>query len=265
MKKIVALIAAISIIQVAYGCFIMFLTDGKNVMIANHEDWYARDAEITFVPRSGAKMGLLYFDFISEGTPQGGMNEEGLFFDGTRTPNAPYADNSKKPSCNCNIWKKILEECSTVDQAIGYIEKYKIPEIEDVHVMFADRKGNSAVIGVYNNKLQVHRRNGNYQLVTNFNLSNPSYGGEPVCTRFAAADSLLHIDSSVTIANIEKILSHTDQQGFTVYSNIYNLTTGNVYIYSIYTRNNYTKKVKINLMNELKKGKHSVPIKTLCK
>lgn len=264
MKKVIAVIAAISFLPAAYGCFIMFLTDGKNIMIANHEDWYARDAEVTFVPGSGSKMGLLYFDFKSEGTPQGGMNEAGLFFDGTRTPNAPYADNNKKPSCNCYIWKKILEECTNVEQAIGYVEKYNIPEIEDVHIMFADRKGNSAIIGVYDNKLQIHKRNGNYQLVTNFNLTNPSYGGEPVCTRFAAADSLLRIDSSATIPNIEKILSHTDQQSLTVYSNIYNLTTGDVYIYSVYTRNNFTKKVKLNLMSELKKGRHSVPIKTLC-
>lgn len=265
MKKIFTTILAISILPTAFGCFIMFLTDGKNIMIANHEDWYARDAEITFIPRTAKKLGLLYFDFASEGTPQGGMNEAGLFFDGTRTPNAPYPDNNKKPSCNCYVWKKILEECTTVGQAIEYVEKYKIPEIEDVHIMFADSKGSSAVIGVYDGNLQVHRRSGNYQLVTNFNLSNPSYGGQPLCQRFAAADSLLHIDSSATISNIEKILLHTNQEDFTVYSNIYNLTTGEVYIYSVYTRNNFTKKVKVNLIDELKKGKHSFEIKKLFK
>ncbi len=265
MKKIITTFFATLVLPAAFGCFIMFLTDGKDVMVANHEDWYARDAEITFIPAIGKKAGMLYFDFASEGTPQGGMNEAGLFFDGTRTPNAPYADNSKKPSCNCYIWKKILEDCTTVDEAIAYVKKYRIPEIEDVHILFADKQGHSAVMGVYDGVLQVHHRKGNYQLLTNFNLTNPSYGGEPVCKRFAAADSLLHLDSSTKISNIEKILFYTNQEDLTVYSNIYNLTKGDVYVYSVYTRNNFTRKIKINLGNELKKGKHSVAITKLFK
>ncbi len=246
-----------------FACFIMFLTDGKNILIANHEDWYARDAEVTFIPASKNKLGLLYFDFASEGTPQGGMNEAGLFFDGTRTPNAPYPGNEKKVDCHCYIWKKILEECTTVEQAIAYTQKYRIPELEDIHVLFADRAGHSAIVGVYDKKLQVHRNTHRYQLLTNFNINNPSYGGEEPCRRFAAADSLLRIDSTASIDNVQKILSKTHQDDLTVYSNIYNLTTGDVYIYSVYTRKDFTNKIKLNLVAELKKGRHSISIKKL--
>jgi predicted choloylglycine hydrolase len=247
----------------AFACFIMFLTDGKHVLIANHEDWYARDAEITFVPATQNKIGMLYFDFKSEGTPQGGMNEAGLFFDGTRTPNAPYPDNLHKTDCHCYIWKKILSECATVEQAIAVVEKYRIPEIEDIHILFADKAGHSAIIGVYDKKLQIHRNTHNYQLLTNFNITNPSYGGETPCTRYAAADSLLKLDSSVTISNVQKILSFTHQEELTVYSNIDDLTTGDVYIYSVYTRKGFTNKIKLNLHNELKKGRHNVSIRSL--
>ncbi len=65
MKKIIATCVATSFISASFGCFIMFLTDGKTILIANHEDWYARDAEVTFVPPSGKKFGMLYFDFTS--------------------------------------------------------------------------------------------------------------------------------------------------------------------------------------------------------
>ena len=262
-KKVIITLGFFCFFSSAFGCFIMFLTDGKTVLVANHEDWYARDAEVTFIPASGKKYGMLYFDFASEGYAQGGMNTAGLFFDGTRTPNAPYPDNNTKQDCHCYIWKKILEECATVDQAIVYVQKYKISELEDIHVMFADKSGHSAVVGIYKEQLQIHRRTANYQLLTNFNLSNPSYGGEPVCQRYAAADSMIHLDSSVTINNVQKILSHTGQEELTVYSNIYNLTSGEVYVYSVYTRRNFTKKVKINLVNELIKGKHSIRIKNL--
>lgn len=263
MKKIIVTFFAFFFFKTVCGCFIMFLTDGKNILVANHEDWYARDAEVTFVPASGSKLGMLYFDFTSEKTAQGGMNTAGLFFDGTRTPNAPYPANDAKEDCHCYIWTRILQECKTVDEAISYIEKYKVPELEDIHVLFADKNGNSAVLGVYKGDLQIHRRNGNYQLLTNFNLSNPSYGGEPKCYRYAAADSMLHIDSSATIENVQKIMAQTNQEDLTIYSNIYNLTMGEVYVYSLYTRKNFTNKVKINLANELRKGKHSIAIQKL--
>ncbi len=243
-----------------FACLILFITDGRNILVANHEDWYARDAEISFVPAEGRSFGMLYFDFASERSAQGGMNTAGLFFDGTRTPYAPYQANNSKPDCHCYIWKKILAECSTADQALSYIRKFRVPEIEEVHILLADRSGNSIVVGIYNDSLQVHRRSKNYQLLTNFNLNNPSYGDEPPCERFARADSMLALDSAATIINLEKILSKTHQGALTVYSNIYNLTSGEVYIYQ---KANFFKKVKINLAGELKKGRHAVRIEAL--
>jgi len=245
-----------------FACLILFITDGKTVLVANHEDWYARDSEVTFIPAEGKKFGMLYFDFTSEKTAQGGMNTAGLFFDGTRTPFAPYEENQSKEDCKCYIWTKILAECASVDQALDFVEKYKIPEIEDVHILFADKKGNSAVVGVYGGKLQIHRRAGNHQLLTNFNLTDPSYGDEPPCQRFATAQKMLGSDSSATVKNLEKILSTTHQNDLTVYSNIYNLASGEVYVYN---RADFTRKVKFNLAAELKKGRHVVSIPSLFK
>ena len=128
MKKLWILLWFLFCFDKLFACLILFITDGKIVLVANHEDWYARDAEATFVPSHDNKLGMLYFDFASEKTAQGGMNTAGLFFDGTRTAYAPYPANNKKIDCSCYIWTKILGECSTVDQAIEYIEKYKIPE-----------------------------------------------------------------------------------------------------------------------------------------
>ncbi|MEP6747516.1 MAG: carcinine hydrolase/isopenicillin-N N-acyltransferase family protein [Bacteroidota bacterium] len=255
MKKYLLIVLFSFLFIPTFACLILFITDGKNILVANHEDWYANDAEITFIPANGKKMGMLYFDFASEGTAQGGMNTAGLFFDGTRTPYAPYPDNNKKEDCHCYTWKRLLEECSTTAQAIAFVEKYKIPEIEDIHILFADRNGNAAIIGVYDGKLQIHRREKKYQLLTNFNITDPSYGGEEPCKRFATAEAMLKTDSSVSVHNLENILSKTHQDALTAYSNIYNLTTGEVYIYR---KANFQKKVKVNLVSELKKGKHAI-------
>jgi len=262
VKKILFSLLFILPFTRVFACLILFITGGKTVLVANHEDWYARDAEVTFIPAQEKKFGMVYFDFSSEKTAQGGMNTAGLFFDGTRTPFAPYEENESKEDCKCYIWKKILEECATVDDALSYIEKYKIPEIEDVHILLADKKGNSAAVGIYGGKLQIHRRGGNHQLLTNFNLTDPSYGDQPPCQRFATAEKMLGSDSSATVENLEKILSMTHQDAFTVYSNIYNLTSGEIYVYN---RADFTKKVKFNLSAELKKGKHVASIASLFK
>lgn len=262
MKKITLSLFLVLNMQYVFACLILFITDGKEVFVANHEDWYAQDAEVTFIPASGSKRGMMYFDFASEGTAQGGMNTAGLFFDGTATPKAAYPANQSKKDCQCYIWTKILEECATVEQAISYVRQFRIPEIEQIHVLFADSFGHSAIIGVYDGKLQIHRNTQNYQLLTNFNITNPSYGGEPVCSRFTAAEAMLKADSSATVENLRRILSKTHQENLTVYSNIYNLTRKEVYVYS---RTDFETQIKINLQEELKKGRHSVLLTQLLK
>jgi len=54
----------------------------------------------------------------------------------------------------------------------------------------------------------------------------------------------------------------THQNELTVYSNIYNLTSGEVYVYN---RADFTKSAKFNLSAELKKGRHVVSIPSLFK
>ena len=160
------------------------------------------------------------------------------------------------------MWTKILAECSSVEQAISYLERYRIPEMDRVHIMFADSLGKSAVIGVYNGKLAIHKNSNRYQLLTNFNLSLPNDNKERLCSRFNKAKSLLNEDSSATVTNLKKVLSKTHQEGLTVYSNIYNLTKREVLVYM---KRDFTREVKINLSEELRKGKHSVRIFDLFK
>jgi Acyl-coenzyme A:6-aminopenicillanic acid acyl-transferase len=255
MKKIILSLFLLLNMHYVLGCLILFITNGKEVFVANHEDWYAQDAEVTFIPATANKKGMLYFDFASEGTAQGGMNTAGLFFDGTATPKANYPANQSKKNCKCYIWTKILEECSTVQEAIKYVQQYYIPEIEQIHVLFADSLGRSAIIGVYDGKLQIHRNTNRYQLLTNFNVANPAYGGEPVCRRFTTAEAMLKTDSTASVENLKKILAKTHQENLTVYSNIYNLTKREVYVYS---KINFENQIKLNLNDELKKGRHSI-------
>jgi hypothetical protein len=260
MKRAITTLFAMIVCDRLLACFILFITNGKEVLVANHEDWAALDAEVSFQKAQSGKYGFVAFDFASEGWPQGGMNTAGLFFDGTATPYAPYPANENKIDCKCYLWTKILQECSSVQMALDYVKTYKIPEIEDVHIMLADKSGASVIVGVYNKELNIYYRKNNYQLLTNFNIADPSYGGEEPCKRFETTEQILKVDSSVNNKNLENILSKTYQDNLTAYSNIYNLTKKEV---TVYYRHNFQKKVVFNLDSELKKGNHKILLSTL--
>lgn len=204
------------------------------------------------VPPTEKKFGFIGFGFASEEFIQGGMNTAGLFFDGTATPFVPI-DFSDKPVFNGYLWQAILEKCATIDEAVSLIKSYKVPDLQKVHILLADQTGQSVIIGSYEGRLTFHsRQNHPYQLLTNFNISNPEYGNEPVCKRFETATLLLQKDSVASISNLTHILSQTHQQELTVYSTIYDLTRGEVYIFN---KADFGRSVHLNLMKEIQKGK----------
>lgn len=65
--------------QPSVACFILVMSDGNHVLVANHEDWFTNDAAIKINTPGKERYGSIIFTFESEGWAQGGMNEHGLF------------------------------------------------------------------------------------------------------------------------------------------------------------------------------------------
>ena len=258
-KKAITTILLLGFVSPAFSCLIVVITDSEKVLVGNHEDWYARDARIVFNPAEEGKFGHVLFDFASEGYAQGGMNSEGLFFDGTATPYVPI-EFPDKIVYDGYIWKAVLEKCATVEEAIEFVKDYQLPEMEEVHILFADKSGKSVVMGAYDGQLTFHARKNNFHLLTNFNLTDPAYGGEVPCPRYGKALEILTTDSTATVENVRNILSQTHQEELSVYSNIYDLTNGDVYVYQLA---NFQSVVRFNLFEELQRGEHSFIIPEL--
>ena len=242
-----------------FSCLIVVLEDGDRVLVGNHEDWYARDARVVFNPPDSSAFGHVLFDFASEGFAQGGMNTEGLFFDGTATPYVPI-EFPDKPAFDGYIWKAVLEKCSTVEEAVDFVSQYQLPELEEVHILFADKSGTSVIMGAYDGVLTFHQKQDRFQLLTNFNPTDPSYGGEASCERYGSALEMLKVNQEATVENVRNILSATHQDELSVYSNIYDLTGGDVFIYQL---GNFEQVSHFNLKEELRKGRHSFPVPDL--
>ncbi|HTH55395.1 MAG TPA: carboxypeptidase-like regulatory domain-containing protein [Cyclobacteriaceae bacterium] len=216
----------------ARSCFILFLSDGKSVLVGNHEDWFAKDAAIKVNPPQAGKFGSVIFTFMSEGWAQGGMNEKGLFFDAAHTPlqEIEFDKNAEKPPSY--IWQTILDKFETVEEAVQFLRTYQLPELREMHVMLADAKGHAVIIGVQNGRLAVQPFVQTYLMQTNFNPWHPELSEEPVCWRYEKTKKSLSVNAGASVENMRSILEQTHQDSLTVYSNIYDLKNKVIYTYN---------------------------------
>ena len=78
MKRALIFTVLFSIVIPLKACLICIIQDENKVLVGNHEDWYAKDSQVTFRPQGerNNKYGMVFFGFASEGGAQGGMNTE---------------------------------------------------------------------------------------------------------------------------------------------------------------------------------------------
>ena len=103
---------------------------------------------------------------------------------------------------------------------------------------------------------------GHYQVGTNFYQSQWDLTTPPPCDRFRIATQMLEDAAEINVELIRKVLMATHQEGAgqTVYSNIYDLKNGLVYLYHFH---NFENVVVIDLADELKQGVRILDIPSL--
>ena len=214
------------------ACFILFAKGDSNILVANHEDWFASDAAVKINPPSGSKYGSVVFTFLTEGWAQGGMNEKGLFFDGAQTPFQEIIFGSDKQKPMTYPWQEILDKAATVKEALGILQRYSLPELTEATIMLADATGEAVIVGVHNNKLDVRTLSGDYMIQTNFNRWHPELSDEPACQRYLLAEQNISLTPNADVDDLLSILKQTHQDSLTQYSNIYDLTNKTIYTYN---------------------------------
>lgn len=245
MKKHLILLLSfslfISLSSNTLGCTIFTASNTDTVLVGNNEDWNNTNTRVWFLPAEKGKFGRVFFGY-NEASPQGGMNEEGLFFDIYRITNPTYAPSDpQKLTYKGNLAEKILEECSTIEQAITLARKYNLPGLGYTKYMFVDSNGDSA-IGSWDwsrNDLSIVRKNNDYQLLGD---------GEWILQQLFEKDR-----QNISIERFRMMLDAAHKEFKTVYSNVYDLKKREVYVYN---QSNFDKVIKFNLADELPKGKH---------
>lgn len=254
-------LAAVSV----FPCTIFNASKNGIVLAGNNEDLNSTDSRVWFYPPQEGKYGYVYVGFDSYGI-QGGMNDQGLFFDYNALKFAKMNPSPEKPGIKS--WRafvdKIMTECATVDEVVELLGKHNLGWWGPNQVMYADATGASAVIGAdKQGGLSAVRKKGVYQVSTNFSLANPEFGSITYpCYRYEIANQMLEQMGDLTVDYFRKILAAAHQEGSnpTIYSNICDLTNKEIYIYNFH---NYEDVAKLNLKEEFKKGEHSYEILSL--
>jgi hypothetical protein len=112
-------------------------------------------------------------------------------------------------------------------------------------------------------RVQFVRSDAWYQIATNFVMSDVK-DGNFTCWRYRAADKIMSGANELSVELIRNVLEKTHQEGnaLTVYSNIYDLRQGTIYVYNL---QNFEEVVIMNLAEELKKGQRRIDLPSLFK
>ncbi len=224
------------------ACSIFVLTDGRRVLFCNNEDWSNHKTGIWFVPGASGRHGCVYVGF-DNGWAQGGLNTEGLAFDWVAGFNEKWEPDPTKATANGNPAQRMLETCSTVDEAIGFFKEYHEPSFSSGKMLVVDRIGTSAVIGAKDGRLDAVKLKQSRGLGLGFGMRGD----------FAA--KMVAKEPQATPTNAASILKEARQQGAyaTKYSNVFDLKSGEIFLFQFPGQDNV---VELKLADELNKGAH---------
>lgn len=246
------------------ACSVAMTNDGKNILAGNNEDYNDLNTYIWYYPATEKEYGRVCLGYESTfAYTQGGMNDQGLFIDGNALGTVKnYQPDKNKPDLLEPEMEFILKTCKNVDEAIEVFKKYNVYGLSMAKFPIADAFGNSVVIEWGDGKLQALKRTGKYQISTNFVQSDYKKIEDYPCLRYKIADQILSSSSDLNVETMEKVLSATHQgttKGLnsTLYSNICDLKNKIMYLYYFHF---FEEPLKIDLAEELKKGKHGYKI-----
>jgi hypothetical protein len=190
------------------------------------------------VPAGPSHLGCAYVGF-DNGWAQGGVNSAGLAFDWVAGYEDSYAPDPALVSVRGNPSERMLETCTTVEEAMAFYRRHFEPDFKRSRLLIADCTGASVAIGSRNGKLHMvpMKRNRGF-----------GYGQTQLEKLLpGAAEPTLDTGAAILRACLQP------GDGGTKYSSVYDLTAGRIFLFPDPTRHD---PVTLDLAAELAKGAH---------
>lgn len=248
-------------------CTIITAAHEGVVLFANNEDWRSPDPLIGFYPASPERYGSLHVGFRhSDDSIEfgGAMNDQGFAWDINSLPRSILKPHPERPYSHetDNYLSTITKKAATVEDAIRIAHDFDFGDSMSLQIHIADATGDAVVISAGPDGEIVFTRKaaGNGYLVsTNFNLANPENGTKS--WRYDTAVSML--EKLISVQNLSpeyvgEILAAVHLEtltSYTLYSNIFDLRNGKIYLYYL---SQYDELVKLDLIEEISRGQRVV-------
>jgi predicted choloylglycine hydrolase len=238
--------------QWACTCFAIRNEEGQTLFGRNF-DWFNRPTLLLFTHPPGAYasvslVDISYLGFDSQQIswadrlrlmdapylPFDGMNEAGLAVGIMAVPRAePGNDPEKVTLDSLHAIRLLLDYADSVDEAISLLQTVNIDwgGGPPLHYLIADATGDSALIEFIDGEMSVLRTEKPWQVATNFVLTGKSpEQARSLCWRYArVADALERAEGNLSQTEAMVLLEHVSQE-ITMWSVVYNMTTGDVSI-----------------------------------
>lgn len=244
------------------ACSVLYYVDSKTgkIYVVNSEDyWLDVAAYIQIETKSKKKFARLWYGW--DKFAQGGINEKGLFFDAAVTPEQDKIKGYGSPKNN--LGDNILASCSTVEEALKFLEKEKIA-LNKSHLMFGDKNGKAVIVEWVNGERKLHWIKNNKLIMTNFLVTNPEAGNYP-CYRYNSIEknisamessgeeiSLLKVGNTFGQAVQPPRKQEEDKLGGTVYTSFINISDSKFFLsYKLSNKN----VIQLDLNHEFNKTK----------
>ena len=185
-----------------------------------------------------------------------------MWYDGASLPSrSDIYNHFDKPTVKGELCEKALEECATVEEVIQLYTEFYTPHWQG-HSMWADRQGNSVIIEYGEKDVVFLPKDQGYQVMTNYYLSDSTNQRWSSCHRFKAITEILNNQEDLSVGLMTLALNASHKEGLTptLYSNIYDLKKGDIYIYHFHYYGEY---VRFNLAEELEKGDQYLELPSL--
>ena len=210
------------------GCTVFYICRDGRVLGGSNEDWIDPNTRMWFYPASEEQHGWIKFGFAG-GFPQAGMNDSGIFWDGTASTwqDMPFSE-ANKEKLSIPLMQKVMEECSSMGEVFEVCSECYCEDQYRGQYLIGGAEGYSVIV----DGDHLHHNDHSCQVLTNFHISNPELGGYP-CWRYTQASEMLDTCRIPTPEFIGTVLAATHQEGKypTQYSIIFDPVDKVVYLF----------------------------------
>lgn len=254
-----------------HSCTIFTAVQGETVLFGDNWDYHEGNLIIGFFPPSEERYGSIHFGYKQgEGQfYQRAVNDHGLAWAINSVPKAKLNPHTERPYSHAeeNYFSTISKRAATVEEAIHIAQYFDFGNGLEMQIHIADAIGDAVVIGPgRDGEIAFNRKpaGDGYLLSTNFNLEIPEKG--PIDFRWDTATSMLDsLDESQTLTpefagEILKAVHLKTLTTHTLFSNVFDLKNGDIYIYYM---SQYDQAVKLNMADELEKGQRFIEARSL--